>query len=55
MKRIVYVILIAMLGTGVSCEKKDDPSSDQNGRLSFYFHHAIPDTNLVGGHPYGHL
>lgn len=49
MKRFVYVILIAMLGTGASCEKKDDPSSDQNGRLQLYFHHAILDTNLVDG------
>jgi hypothetical protein len=49
MKINIYIILFTILSMMSSC-KKDEPSSDQTGRLSFYFHHTIPDTNLVGGY-----
>lgn len=48
MKITIYIVLFTILSMMTSC-KKDEPSSDQTGRLSFYFHHAIPDTNLIGG------
>lgn len=49
MRIIIYIFLFAMLVIVSSCNKNNVPSSDQTGRLSFYFHHAILDTNLVGG------
>jgi len=43
------IILIMIIFVAVSCNKKDDPSENQTGHLSFYFSHGIPDTNFVGG------